>query len=171
MTDEELMAHFYDDDEDAFEILVARHSTPLKHHGMFLIHNWADAEDAVQETWLAVYESSAKNRFDPALGSFKGWVHSILHNHALNIHRRNCYYGRAINQQVVQYHDIRELDLFLDLVHLAAHSSLTELQKKVLNHLLEGQTVTEIAMIEGCSESAIRKLRLRAIGAMRRALQ
>lgn len=71
----------------AFSSLVNRHSDALIR---FLTHHLgseADAHDAAQDTFVAIYRNL--DRFDPAL-PFRPWVFTIARNKARDMHRRRA---------------------------------------------------------------------------------
>lgn len=74
----------------AFEELFVQHSPKMKSMALHLLSNTADAEDAVQETFLKVYRS---------VGSFKGqsslatWMFRILINNCYDLRRRKMRRG------------------------------------------------------------------------------
>jgi RNA polymerase sigma-70 factor (ECF subfamily) len=67
-------------DEDAFRTLVGRHSPALLRVAMAYVPSRAVAEEAVQETWLAVLRGI--DRFE-GQSSLKTWIFRILVNLAL----------------------------------------------------------------------------------------
>lgn len=161
------MMHYYAGDEEAFEILVQRYTPKLKHHACVLLDS-DDADDAVQETWISVYESRVKNRFDENRGLFRPWVHCILHRKALTVIDRNRHFRGLGDKPVVAYEEIADHDLFHDFAELAHETALTGAQRDVVDSLLAGQTIAQIAAQEGCTESAIRRRFARAIKRMLR---
>lgn len=169
MSDERLMVRYYAGDEDAFEVLVERHTPKLKHHACIMLHA-EDSDDAVQETWISVYESRVKNHFDETRARFRTWIHCILHRKALRIIARNQHFLAvdSLNKPLVSYEEIADHDLFHNFAELASESPLTGAQGAVVDALLAGKSVAQIAADEGCTESAIRRRLARAIKKMLR---
>src|SRR4051794_31090073 len=66
-------------DEDAFAVLVRRHSPALLRLARMYVPTEAIAEDVVQETWLGVLRGL--ERFE-GRSSFKTWLFRILVNRA-----------------------------------------------------------------------------------------
>ena len=64
-------------DEAAFEWLLDRYSAPLRHLARSYVSNSAAADEAVQETWVAVI--TGIDRFERR-SSLKTWVYRILVN-------------------------------------------------------------------------------------------
>lgn len=73
------------DRQDAFAVLVHRHSGRLYAIAMGMVRNEQDARDCVQETFLAVHRKLDGFRGD---ASFKTWVRRITTNNALMKLRR-----------------------------------------------------------------------------------
>lgn len=74
-------------DDEAFAVLVRRHSASLLALGHHLLGNSADAEDAVQEAFLSAWRRLPEFRHGAA---FRTWMYRIVTNRCLNILR-----GRA----------------------------------------------------------------------------
>ena len=73
-------------DKDAFGILVRRHVDSLYRYALRLTGSSDNAEDLVQETWLAVWQNA--NRYRPNKASLSTWMHRILHNKFIDGRRR-----------------------------------------------------------------------------------
>lgn len=72
-------------DDDAFAVLVRRHSGPLLALAHDLLGSRADAEDAVQEAFLSAWRRLPEFR---QKASFSTWMYRIVTNRCLNILRR-----------------------------------------------------------------------------------
>ncbi|MFD7612433.1 RNA polymerase sigma factor [Streptomyces sp. NPDC059828] len=72
-------------DDEAFAVLVRRHSVPLLALAHHLLGNTADAEDAVQEAFLSAWRRLPEFRGDAA---FRTWMYRIVTNRCLKIMRR-----------------------------------------------------------------------------------
>jgi RNA polymerase sigma-70 factor (ECF subfamily) len=72
-------------EDRAFEWLVRTYVTPLRAVALRLLQNPADADDAVQEAFLAAYRSFDRFRGDARLST---WLHRIVVNAALQRLRR-----------------------------------------------------------------------------------
>ncbi len=64
-------------DLSAFEEIYAAHAGRMKSIAFHLLRDRADAEDAVQETFLKVYRGAGALQFDAGLAS---WIYRILIN-------------------------------------------------------------------------------------------
>jgi RNA polymerase sigma-70 factor (ECF subfamily) len=86
MTDEELIFHVARGDTVAFAVLYDRYSARLLGLMMCLLTQRADAEDALQETFLQVW--SQAGRYNPARGSVEVWLQTIARSRGLDRRRR-----------------------------------------------------------------------------------
>ncbi|RBL80186.1 RNA polymerase subunit sigma-70, partial [Streptomyces cavourensis] len=68
-------------DEEAFEVLVRRHSPAMLQLAMRLLGDRADAEDAVQDAFVSAWRKLPEFRRDAA---FSTWLHRIVTNRCLN---------------------------------------------------------------------------------------
>ncbi|MEW6278540.1 MAG: sigma-70 family RNA polymerase sigma factor [Candidatus Eremiobacterota bacterium] len=73
-------------DYAAFEALVERHASGVYHLALKMLHNPADAEEVLQETFLSAYAHLPEFRRE---SSFKTWLYRIAANHALTRLRRD----------------------------------------------------------------------------------
>lgn len=70
---------------EAFEILFKRYSLKVYQQAMHLLHQEAEAEEVMQEVFLAVYEKAYTFRGEAA---FSTWLYRLTANAALNRLRR-----------------------------------------------------------------------------------
>ena len=73
----ELLGRLRDGDEEAFVMLVGRYHQPMLRVARSMVSSEAVAEEAVQDTWLAVVRGI--ERFE-GRSSFKTWLFHILAN-------------------------------------------------------------------------------------------
>ncbi|MFE7511607.1 RNA polymerase sigma factor [Streptomyces sp. NPDC057540] len=71
-------------DEEAFEVLVHRHSLPMIQLATRLLGNRAEAEDAVQDAFVSAWRSLPEYRGEAGFGT---WLHRIVTNRCLNLLR------------------------------------------------------------------------------------
>ncbi|MDK1476727.1 RNA polymerase sigma factor [Streptomyces sp. 549] len=71
-------------DEEAFEVLVRRHSPVLISLGTRMLGSRADAEDAVQDAFVSAWRRLPEFRGDSA---FLTWMYRIVTNRCLNLLR------------------------------------------------------------------------------------
>ena len=76
-TDEEIIALYKNNNEEAFQGLVNRYTSPIYNFTARLT-NKNDAPDIVQEIFLKVWKNI--RRFDPLKASFKTWIFTIAKN-------------------------------------------------------------------------------------------
>jgi RNA polymerase sigma-70 factor (ECF subfamily) len=74
-------------DERAFKLLINRYYTPLLRLAVGLVRNPEEAEEVIQETWIAVL--SGIDRFEER-SSFKTWLFRILTNRACTHAKREA---------------------------------------------------------------------------------
>ncbi|MEU9237217.1 RNA polymerase sigma factor [Streptomyces subrutilus] len=72
-------------DDEAFAVLVRRHSSHLLALAQHLLGNRADAEDAVQEAFLSAWRQLPEFRHSASFGT---WMYRIVTNRCLNVLRR-----------------------------------------------------------------------------------
>ena len=86
LADEELMQLVHDGDVSAFEVVFDRHATAAFSLAYRMCGRRAAAEDIVQEAFLSLWRST--RAYDPARGSIRSWVLSVVHNRAIDALRR-----------------------------------------------------------------------------------
>jgi RNA polymerase sigma-70 factor, ECF subfamily len=177
LTDNELVEQVRGGEDDAFRLLVERHSRPLYRSAFRITGNAADADDVVQEAFLRCYRALAT--YD-SRASFPTWLHRIAINCALDlIDSRKRRDGR--------------IDAGEDLAQLASHDASpdrvllgTEMQRAiaaamagltgnertafVLRHF-EGMPLEEIGQILGTRLNATKNTVFRAVRKLRQQLQ
>ncbi|MFF3564668.1 RNA polymerase sigma factor [Streptomyces sp. NPDC002574] len=72
-------------DDDAFAVLVRRHSASMLALAHHLLGNSSDAEDAVQDAFISAWRRLPQFRGDAA---FRTWMYRIVTNRCLNVLRR-----------------------------------------------------------------------------------
>ena len=97
-------------DQDAFAILMRRHNQRLFRTARSILHNDAEAEDAVQETYLQAYRSIGTFRADATLAT---WLTRIAVNQSLGRLRRAGRRAQITSLYVGEenYHDLDEADM------------------------------------------------------------
>jgi RNA polymerase sigma-70 factor (ECF subfamily) len=106
-SDLELLQAIRAGDQSAFNVLYGRYFQRVYHFAYARMHNAADAEEAVQETFTAVFRSTSAYRGQSSLLS---WIYGIAKNTVNNQIRR----ARAQEQRVERAAD--------DLVRDAGHA-------------------------------------------------
>jgi RNA polymerase sigma-70 factor (ECF subfamily) len=88
LADEDLMELVRDGEAGAFEVIFDRHAQRAFSLAYRMCGRPALAEDVVQEAFLSLWRSGA--RYDPARGSVRSWVLSVVHNRAIDAFRREA---------------------------------------------------------------------------------
>lgn len=141
-------------DHAALQRLYQHEARQLLGVALRIVRQRALAEDVLHDAFMAIWTRAAS--FNPALGSGRGWIYSIVRNAALNAVRHGA-------REVTVDEDTAEL---LDgQASLAAHHELTdafELQASLgrLNDCLERleparRTCILYAYLDGCSHGEI----------------
>jgi RNA polymerase sigma-70 factor (ECF subfamily) len=91
LADEELMPLVGRKDPEAFEVLYDRHGGVAYSLAYRIVGDRAAAEEVTQEAFISVWRSGA--RFDPARGSVRSWLLSVVRNRAIDFLRSKA--GRA----------------------------------------------------------------------------
>jgi RNA polymerase sigma-70 factor, ECF subfamily len=176
-SDTELIASVRNGDDDAFRLLVERHSRGLFRSAYRITGNAADADDVVQETFLRAYRAAAS--FD-ARATFTTWIHRIAINCALDlIDSRKRRDGR--HEDLEDLSVIASTDATPDRVALGsemqraiatAMAGLTGNERTafVLRHF-EGMPLEEIGEILGTRMNATKNTVFRAVKKLRQHLQ
>jgi RNA polymerase sigma-70 factor, ECF subfamily len=169
-------------DQDAFGLLVERHSIRLFQLVYRMTGNEQDAEDVVQETFLRAYKQL--NRFESRAG-FDTWLHRIGANCSLDLLRKRKRQDEQVDAvQLKSEEPIPTLSSYApppdDQVYhlevqqkiLAVMEQLTPMERTafVLRHF-EGRSIEEIGRALGTGPSATKQSIFRAVQKMRRALE
>ena len=80
-SDDELLAMFCEGDADAFDALFDRHHAGVYHFARVMLNGGSDADDVLQDTFLAVARSARAYR---PRGRFRPWLMRIARNLCLN---------------------------------------------------------------------------------------
>ena len=183
-TDSEAAEHARKGNQQAFRVLVERHSRPVFRLAFRMSGNEQDAEDVVQETFLRVFKQL--QTFD-GRAAFSTWLYRICANCALDLIRSR----KSRNEQQQPYGGDETSLHWLDrvaapgpsperLTHSRQIAGLLEPALKrlsdvertafVLRHY-EGYDTSQIAEALGVGLSAAKHSVFRAVQKLRRALQ
>jgi RNA polymerase sigma-70 factor (ECF subfamily) len=94
LADEELLDLVRGADAEAFEHVYDRHSRVAYSLAYRMVGTAAAAQDVVQEAFLSIWRTSAA--YDPARGSVRTWILTVVHNRAIDAVRRASVPGRAL---------------------------------------------------------------------------
>jgi RNA polymerase sigma-70 factor (ECF subfamily) len=176
-TDTELVERVKGGDDDAFRVLVERHSRAIYRSAYRITGNSADADDVVQETFLRAYRAAAS--FD-ARATFTTWLHRIAINCSLDlIDSRKRRDGRIDDSEDLSFvastaasPDRIALGAEMQRAIAAAMAGLTGNERTafVLRHF-EGMPLEEIGQILGTRLNATKNTVFRAVKKLRQQLQ
>ncbi|MDQ3280370.1 MAG: RNA polymerase sigma factor [Acidobacteriota bacterium] len=165
------------DGDDAFRILVERHSRAIYRAAYRITGNAADADDVVQEAFLRAYR--ALGSYD-ARASFTTWLHRIAINCALDLidsrKRRDGRIDDGAELSLVASNDASPdrvvLGAEMQRAIAAAMAGLTGNERTafVLRHF-EGMPLEEIGEILGTRMNATKNTVFRAVKKLRQHLQ
>ncbi len=175
-TDIELVERVRGGDDEAFRLLVERHSRPIYRAAYRITGNTADADDVVQETFLRAYR--AIGRFD-ARASFTTWAHRIAINCALDLLDSRKRRGHAADEEELAR--VASTDATPDRLVLGSEMqravaeamralSGNERTAFVLRHF-EGMPLEEIGEVLGTRLNATKNTVFRAVRKLRQQLQ
>ncbi len=158
MPDSELIARARTGDRDAQDALVARHYDDCWRYALRLLGNRADAEDAVQETFMRAIVALPHYHEHQR---FRGWLFTILVNQCRNAaiaRRRRERRFPLLDTDVAGSPAIAISPSLLPDDELSrALAQLDPLQREaVLLKLGEGMGYAELSQVTGASESALK---------------
>ena len=175
LTDEALLHNIAHGCEDCFDLLFLRFFRPVLNMAFKIIRDRSEAEDVVQEVFLAIHEQ--RERFDPSLGSARTWV--IQFGYYKSLKRRTYlwnhqFYAPRVDEDgdgrdpaLVQPEFIQRSTEDKELVQQCL-TSLNPAQRRVVELVhFEGHTMREISRMEGKELGAIRNTYYRGLKAMR----
>ena len=173
LNDQELIIGLKSSDEHAFQWLVNNHKDPLFRLLFHILQDDLEAEDALQETFIQVYESIHSFRQDSSLAT---WMNKIALRKALGLLRKRK--NRKRLQMLLPWwipderKSINVVDLHPELAPeskekaeaiFIAISSLPENQKIVFNLIrIQGMKYEEVSELMGLGIKALESLMSRA---------
>jgi RNA polymerase sigma-70 factor (ECF subfamily) len=168
-------------DDDAFRMLVDRHSRTVFRVAYRMTESAHDAENVVQKTFLRAYRKLGN--FEER-ASFSTWLYRIAVNCALDWirrHRKHSEFNDRLEQDYDMSHPNQqstETDADRSILRLevqrrvkSALRELSPLERSafILRHF-EGMSIEEIGGVLGTGGSAAKQSIFRAVRKMRRAL-
>jgi RNA polymerase sigma-70 factor (ECF subfamily) len=171
-------------DENAYRVLVDRHSRSVFRLAYRMTCNEQDSEDVVQETFMRAYKQL--HRWE-ARSSFSTWLYRIAANYSLDLVRRRKRHGEVtmnetgpddapeMIQSIASNDPGPDRLMFSGRVQETVSTALNELSQQertafVLRHF-EGQSIEEISGALGLSGNAAKHSIFRAVQKLRRALE
>jgi RNA polymerase sigma-70 factor, ECF subfamily len=162
-------------DQAALAEIIRRHQGRLYQAAYRLLRDPLEAEDALQEVFLKVYEHA--HRFEPK-ATVSAWLHRITANHCLNLLRRRHPHDSLDEEDAPLVPDVgatplqalEEQDLHRRLEQLL--DALPENQRRALVlKRFAGLSYQEIAAEMGLSPQAVDGLLKRARQSLKQALK
>ncbi|MFZ4400815.1 MAG: RNA polymerase sigma factor [Bacteroidales bacterium] len=139
-------------DKKAQKALYDKYSAKMLGVCMRYFRNIDEAEDALQEGFIRIFNSIDKFRND---GSFDGWIRRIIVNTAINVYKSNLKHYYAVDyseiEEVIE-DDKLNFDMFSVEYLLKVIQSLPEGYRIVFNlYEIEGYSHKEIGIMLGIS--------------------
>jgi RNA polymerase sigma-70 factor (ECF subfamily) len=181
-SDEAAVARARAGDEDAFRVLVERHSRSLFSLAYRMTGNEQDAEDVVQESLLRAYRKLED--FDER-ATFRTWLYRITVNCSLDLVRSRKRRSESARPADPELEDPMQsfpspgptpdrVAMSEQARHriVEAMEELTEAEKTafVLRHY-HGMRIDEVSRVLGCRPGAAKNCVFRAVQKLRRSLQ
>jgi RNA polymerase sigma-70 factor (ECF subfamily) len=149
----ELIARARRGDEEAWEVIVRRHSDAAWKLGWMMVREREAAEDVVQETFVRVRAKLSDYRG----GSFRSWILAICRNQARDELRRRGRRACEVSLEGASLAGEPQEDRWADLVDLhEALDGLPEDEREALLLQWAGLTSKEIADTLGVAPTTIR---------------
>ncbi|MBR5474325.1 MAG: RNA polymerase sigma factor [Lachnospiraceae bacterium] len=140
---------------DSFETLVERYETTLYRAALAVVGNVCDAEDAVQETFLKVYEQ--RNPIFESADHEKAWLIKVTVNCCKN-KLLSAWFRKTV--PLLETHPAKETE---QQALMEQVMSLAPKYRAVIHlYYYEGYSTAEIAQILGKPEGTVRSLMSRA---------
>jgi RNA polymerase sigma-70 factor (ECF subfamily) len=158
MTETELPA------EAATKQLFEQYGNEVRKYARYMLGNWSEADDAVQEIFLRVFIGWSKYS---GRSQARTWLWAITRNYIRDVLRSDKKSRRHAsvpfeNQHLATYITLEEMEI------AEALSKLREPQRQVIIlRYLEGMSVEDTAVILGWSQSKVRTTAHRALHHLR----
>jgi len=153
-------------DDDAFAVLVRRHSRPLLGLACYMLGNTQDAEDAVQDAFVSAWRRLPEYRHT---AEFRTWMYRITVNRCLTLrHRRspplplNTVAEPATRDETGSPARAAEDDAEAAALTCALSEMDAGLRVCWILRELQGLPYKEIAQVTGTSEQTVRGRLFRA---------
>lgn len=155
LSDADLLDAFVRGDADAFATLVRRHEDRLFAICLGVTRNRADALDAVQDSFLAVFRKAATFRGESA---FSTWLYQVAVNASRDLLRKKARRDAKTELEVVPDSAVQVEDGTVRRMDVAA--ALSEIPEQyrdaVVMHDLGGMAYEEIAAVLGVPDGTVK---------------
>lgn len=168
-SDRELVARTQAGDSRAFDELIVRYQKRVYTVINNMVHNHADTNDLLMETFQKAYRSIHSFKSDAA---FYTWIYRIAVNQTINFLRRNRHrFNVSLDDEDPEGSPKREFVDTSVVADVERQNNITDLQKKLNESLMrlseehravvtlydvQGLSHAEISRIMGCSEGTVR---------------
>ena len=177
--DDDLLLRAEAGDRTAVSLLFDRYAELMLSIGLNVLHDRYEAEDLVQDIFLALFEKI--KGFDPAKGSGRTWIIQIAYRRAFDrrayLARRNFYSGTDLRSapntlEVGQGVESQFADRIAGEQLHAAFKDLTEKQRATLElYFFQGLELREISERLGDTLENTRHFYYRGLERLRRAVE
>jgi RNA polymerase sigma-70 factor (ECF subfamily) len=178
--DAELASRVAGGDGAAFELLMRRHNRRLYRIALSVLGNAADAEDALQEAYVAAYRAIAAFRGESSLAT---WLSRLVLNHCLARRRKTLRRDNILRivPEPDDAHDVIDLDMETPDRALVRAELREVLERKVealpeafrtvfMMRCVEELSVEETARLLDIPEATVRSRHFRARSLLRESL-
>ena len=171
--EESLVRRAQQRDQQAFAQLYEEHFDKIYRYVALRIGDRAEAEDITQQVFLKALQSIASFRWKGI--PFSAWLFRIAHNQVVDYLRKKTKQATVpIDESTVSSSNdpqlLTEQKLNIEQL-LSAAERLTEAQREVISLRFAGELpISQVAVIMGKSEGAVKALQHSAIVALRKVL-
>jgi RNA polymerase sigma-70 factor (ECF subfamily) len=165
ISDEDLIEKIKCGDKPAYKMIVERYLTKLWRLGMSVLRNETDAEDAVQDVLLSIWQNKETLKSEKEGGAkFSTWIYRVMLNRCIDIKRRKKpQTGTEIIDEVTCDNNPSAESLLVDTQNSAnLLSHLMEIPEKqrlaIILFYFEELSVKEISDKLSTTEQAVRAL-------------
>lgn len=155
LADEELMPLIGAKDPEAFEVLYDRHGGVAYSLAYRVLGERSAAEDVTQEAFISIWRSGG--RFDPARGSVRSWMLSVVRNRAIDALRSKAGKAPKLNlddDEILEQRPAGELTE----EEAMRHETASEVRGALGQLPGEQSKVIELAYFGGFSQSEISRM-------------
>ncbi len=163
-------------DSAAFDHLYAHYTDALYRYIYARCGDTAAAEELLGDLWLRVVERIARFRL-PDHGAeiaFTAWLYQIARNLVIDRYRKHKHTNSLLDDTWQSADPLVEDEIERRVHHHALQAALTTLtpdqREVVVLRFFEERTSSEVARLTGRSETAVKALQHRALGALARVL-
>ncbi|MDL2315023.1 RNA polymerase sigma factor [Bacteroidales bacterium OttesenSCG-928-C19] len=169
MSKVELLEGIIAGNEDSYKELISLYQSKLKNVAYGIVHNWDDAEDIVQDTFVDVFRNISKFRGDANIAT---WIYRITINKSLNHIRKHKNKNHTTNslENLTSKEELKDSNPTEENINEErllklnkAIDKLSEKQKTAFTlFYYEEMSQKDIAQIMNISSSAVEQLVFRA---------